>query len=133
MWLFDDWTLALQRSLLSALPPKAQGALRVQWRIGRAVKVGILLLPLLLLASFLIPGTPLLRGLLQGWGLVEEGLLILHLMVGVRHHVSFGWALHHLRPIVFVGAAAVHDLRTKAFLAGGVGLFLLAMLIPSGT
>jgi hypothetical protein len=130
MWLFDDWTLAVQRSLLSGLPSKTQAALRVQWRVGRAVKIGVLLLPLLLLASFLIPGTPLLRGLLQGWGLLEEGLLTLHLVIGINRKVSFGWALHHLRPMVFTGAAASHDLRTKALLAAGLGVFLLATLIP---
>jgi hypothetical protein len=130
MWLLDDWTLAVQRSLLSGLPTQTQETLRVQWRIGRAVKIGVLLLPLLVLASFLIPGTPLLKGLLQGWGLLEEGLLALHLVVGVHRKASFGWALHHLRPMVFTGAAAMHDLRTKALLAGGLGVFLLATLLP---
>ncbi len=130
MWLLDDWALAVQRSLLSGLPTKSQAALRVQWRIGRAVKLGVMMLPLLLLASFLIPGTPVLKGLFQGWGLLEEGLLALHLMVGVRHNTSFGWALHHLRPMVFTGAAAMHDLRAKALLAGALGVFLLATLLP---
>ncbi len=127
MWLLDDWTLAVQRSLLSGVPAKAQEALRMQWRVGQLLKVGILFLPLLVLASFLIPGTPLLRNLLQGWGMVEESLLALHLLVGIQRKVSFGWALHHLRPMVFIGAAAWHDLRIKALLAAGLGVFLLVV------
>jgi hypothetical protein len=129
MWLLDDWTLAVHRSLLARAPQGVESALRLQWRVGRAVKIGVLLLPLLLIASFLIPGTPLLRGLLQGWGLVEEALLVLHLVVGVRAHASFGWALHHLRPMLFTGPAAAHDLRSKALLAAGLGVFLLASLL----
>jgi len=130
MWLVDDWTLATHRSLLSGLPNPVTEALRVQWRVGQALKVGVLLLPLLLVASFLIPQTPLLRGLLQGWGVLEESLLVLHLIIGVRRKVSFGWGLHHLRPMLFTDAAAIHDLRMKALLAGGLGVFLLATLLP---
>lgn len=129
MWLLDDWTLAVQRSLLTGLSSKAQEALRLQWRVGQVVKVGVLLLPLLVVASFLIPGTPLLRGMLQGWGVFEESLLALHLIVGVQRKVSFGWAFHHLRPMVFTGAAAWHDLRMKTLLAAGLGVFLLVITI----
>jgi hypothetical protein len=131
-WLLDDWTRAVHRSFITKLPYQVYGALRLQWRMGQAVKTNLLLLPLLLIGSFLLPRQPITRWLLQGWTALELLLLSIHLSVGVRHKVSYSWALHHLQPLVLTGGAARYDLRQKAWLAALLGVFLLATFFYGG-
>lgn len=128
-WLFDDWERAVQRSLTRRLTHRQWLALRYQWRIGQAAKMGVLFLLLLVGFSFLSPGSlVLLRGLLL-WGVGEETLLLAHLALGLRYGVSYGWALHHGRPLLLSGLAANRDLKGKAFLAALVSFFILQSLL----
>src|SRR5688500_14326715 len=95
VWLLDEWAPAVERSLLDEVPPPLEAPLRAQRRLGQAAKSALLLLPLLLLLSFLVPGTQLLRALIRAWTLWEAAALALHVAIGFRRKVSYGWAFHH--------------------------------------
>ncbi len=130
-WLFDDWAEAARRSLAPKLSHRAVRALQLQWRMGQAVKGVLLLLPFLLGVSFLLPGSALLKELFQGWAFTEELLLLVHIVAGARHEVSYSWQLHNTRPMLLTGNAAHPDLRAKALLAVGFGVLIgVTILAP---
>lgn len=128
-WILDDWERAVQRSLTPKLSRRQRRILRCQWRIGQAVKGGVVVLGLLLGFSLLVADTAGLQRALLGWCLVEEVLLLLHIVLGLRYGVSYGWGLHHARPLLLSGLSAHHDLKVKGFLAAGVAVLLLQGLL----
>ncbi len=114
-WFVDDWQKAVRRSLIRAFTRRQITALRSQWRIGQAVKWTLLMLPFLLLFSFLAPDADiLLLESLLAWSTLETLLLATHVALGLRHGVSYSWAFHHSRPLLLHGMTARSDLKHKA-------------------
>lgn len=132
-WLFDDWERAVRRTLSRRFTRRQLATLRTQWRLGQAIKGGALfLLPLLFLSLLLPRGHPILRYSLFFWSTLEASLLITHVLLGLRHEVSFGWAFHHSRPLLLSGFSARRDLKQKGFLAACVAVVaLLALTLVS--
>ncbi|MBA3533935.1 MAG: hypothetical protein H0T73_18605 [Ardenticatenales bacterium] len=129
-WLFDDWERAVRRSLARRLTHRQVTVLRAQWRLGLAAKGGLLLLPLLLFLSLLLPRSdPLLRGALLFWSALETFLLCSHVALGVSQRVSYSWAFHHSRPLLLSDMAATRDLKSKALLASFFAIIALLCLL----
>ncbi|MDQ4079049.1 MAG: hypothetical protein M3220_22750 [Chloroflexota bacterium] len=128
-WFLDDWQKAVRRSLIRAFTRRQMMALRWQWRIGQAAKWTLLVLPVLLLLSYLAPEADIL--LLESflmWSAFEALLLTVHVGLGVRYNVSYSWAFHHSRPLLLHGMAARLDLKGKALVATVFATFALSCL-----
>src|SRR5688572_26888940 len=129
-WLLDDWQKAVRRSLIRAFTKQQTNALRWQWRIGQASKWALLLLPMLLLFSLTVPEADiLLLEILFVWSAMQAHLLAVHVVLGVRHGVSYSWAVHHSRPFLLHGAAARFDIRLKALMAAVAALVAVSCLV----
>jgi hypothetical protein len=129
-WLWDDWNAAVRRSLMRRFSRRQMTALRWQWRIGLTVKAGMVLIPLFLLFSLLVPhADSLLLTVLLVWSLFQTALLVAHVLLGVRYGVSYSWAFHHVRPLLLSGLSANLDLKSKALVAALTGTVSLITLV----
>ena len=129
-WFIDDWDMALRRTMERRFTHRQVLAMRAQWRIGQTAKWSLVVLPVLLLLTYLIPeAMGPLRVLTAFWLAGETFLLVLHVALGVwRGTVSYGWAFHHSHPRLLKGLAARRDLRMKASVATAFAIILFFLL-----